>query len=240
MSNELTTKNTDVATWDDGEVFGTEGIDNTDLMLPRLLLMQKMSKLLEDSAVTAQAGDVLDSLTKQVVASGKPAEIIPLFSKKFWRETWTKEKEERTQKLPFDGSNADWKYEEVIDDWHVKRNQAIEWYCIQPSQVKEGTALPCVVSFQKTSMPAGRKLNTLVKQASMLRLPACARAYELYTVKASNEHGTYYIFDIGKYRPVNAVEKETATLWYKTLQTTSHKVDEGEVTSQEAGAEIPF
>lgn len=234
--NEVTVKQNTQLTTETNEIFGADTIDNSDLTLPRLLIMQKMSKLLEDETVTATPGDLVNSLTKEKMEL--PVGIIPIFSQKFWRENTMEGNEvKNSTKFPFTGENSKLPYEQAEGNFVIKRSTVIDWYCLLASEVSTGMALPCVVSFTKTSMPAGRKLNTLVKQAALLRKPACGNVYSLSLQKQSNDKGTFWVFDIAKIRESTPEEVDAAKLWYLTLQ--SSKVQVVEASKEEADS-VPY
>lgn len=231
-----------------GEIFGSEGIDNADLILPRIYLIQKMSPQIDDDNIVCEAGDLLNSLTNEVLV--EPV-LIPIFTKKFWKEALmdisvTPPEIKNATKFPFTHENCNLKYEEVPgEDTNlvVKRHIEIEWYCMLASEVAQGGALPCVVTFKKTSMPAGKKLNTFIKQGSILGRPACGFAYELKVARRSMEKGgktlSFFVLDIGKKRDSTPDELSAAKSWYDTLvvQAAAAKVSVSEVREPE---EAPF
>lgn len=238
MSNEVTVKTTNTMLSTTGQAYGVEGISQSDIMLPKLLIMQKMSKLLDHPDIKAKEGDIVDSLTKQVVASGDYVEIIPLFMKKFWRVIEGVGQNQVVRRYPVDADNFNWAYEDVNPETKIplKRHIEVDWHVILPKDIDAG-ALPCVVTFKKTSMPASKKLAIFTVMAAQMKLPACSFVYKLKTVKQSNEHGSYCVFEIGDRRKSNEVELSTAMNWYKTLNSVGHTVDD---TDAIAAEETPF
>lgn len=234
MSNEVTVKQQTAMTTSSGQAFGSEGISQSDIMLPKLLIMQKMSKLLDHPDMKAKEGDIVDSLTKQVVASSDSGvDIIPLFMRKFWRVAEGVGQNQTLRRYPIDASNINWGYEDVNPETKtpIKRHIEVDWYVLLPKDIDAG-ALPCVITFKKTSMPASKKLATFTVLAAQMKLPACAFVYKLKSVKQSNEHGSFCVFEIGDRRKSNETELSTALMWYKTLNSTGHMVDDESIDEE--------
>jgi hypothetical protein len=211
--------------------WGAEGVDNDDIILPRLLLMQSMSEMVSEKE-TAEPGDIVKS-TNETVMGGrdKPLRIIPLSVFK----TWTLEMKE--------GSKFVWKANEPMTPQNVNRpiewtdelknewraNKVLNFYVliqneIAPALAGEGTAIPCLVSFRRTSYMTGRKLASGINESRFMGQPAAARSYELKVAKKTNDLGTWYVYDLGIGTKTTTEEVRYAKQWFDSLSANQVKV----------------
>lgn len=173
------------------------GISQSDLVIPRILLMQNTSEYVGDDK--AKLGDMVDSSTAEVLGGiGEPLEIIPLKayktlmtynmssgSPKFMRqETLTPE----LAKLPWEGTE---------DGQPVKRVQCLNFFVLLASDCEMGEPFPRVISFRSTSMNAGKQLATHLFRLGMFKKPAYAKVVSLKTKKEKYETNTYSTFEFG-------------------------------------------
>jgi hypothetical protein len=198
--------------------------------------MQGLSQLVADG--DAQMGDIVDSLTGEVIACGrekdfKTLNFVPLFSFQEWvvYEKLAADKLQYVEKVPYGPSNATWKWD---TDTH-KRVLVMNFYVMLDRDLDDKSALPYLLSFRSTSYKAGKKLATLVKKGALGDRPAPAYTYELSANKEANDKGTYYVFDVKKVGDTDTKAYDPSTKgvcfeWFKQLKAGTHKVDDSDLT----------
>jgi len=220
---DMTTSSTQLTT---GEVYGAENLTQDDLMIPKLHIVQDMSKYYRD--LGCEVGQIVNSLTNESV--GDKVEIIPLSLAQFWGEPAKNRgsgARGRRYLLNSDNVNAQWG--DFMDEEGVPRRRRKEhdWLCLLPSDVE---GLPVSITFRDTSFTAAKKLNTFAMLNKKLNKPCYASAYELIAQETTNDQGTFYVFTIGKKRVATQEEMDAAKIWAQTLSsrqvTTDTKEDD--------------
>jgi hypothetical protein len=151
--------------------WGTD-YDTNDVLIPRLLLMQGLSDMVQDG--TANVGDIVRSLDKVVLAPrGEKLKFIPICHDKGWRigekvgdrfewrrnEPWNPENANRP--LAWQEKGTEWRADRTLNffillvDGLEKERKALEAL----NKGKEPSAglhvaLPCQLQFQRTSYRA--------------------------------------------------------------------------------------
>jgi hypothetical protein len=250
MNTEVATtpKNTQVAHYQ--EQPGNEAILKTDVIIPRVLLMQGLSEFV--SQRKAQMGDMVKSTTMEIIGTpDKAIQFIPLMHTNEWRmEEMINGKYEyrgveartaRNETLP-------WEFEQNGAKW--RRTKVINLYALLPTDVDAELAeikraqaegdfdinkvlMPVVISFRSTGYNAGKTVVThFAKAASMAQYGAKAYGYAL-TLKCQedkNDKGTYYVFnvDVSKNQKVTKEQLAKAEEWYQILSTQKVQIHEAE------------
>jgi len=229
MSNEIMTREQHdvVKASDNRHVMNT--VEASDLMIPRVLLMQAISDLVQKE--DAKAGDLVNSLEDTVVGSKeeKPFEFIVLeYFKRYMRSKLVNGKWE------FDASE-DWNahhkqlcnmFEEEQNGILYRHSLTHNFYVLSADEVSEGDAFPMVISFKSTSAKAGRKLNTLLSKQEMLGVNCFDRTFDLVAKKEDGEKGPYWVLDVKKGRKCEDFESETASKWYVMIKNSKPQVHE--------------
>ncbi len=171
-----------------------EPTEKEDIIIPRVKLLQPLSpEVVEEKKGTA--GDIINSLTKEALQS----EFVPIF--KF--TNWTRFNP-RDNKLPgFDAkfapgdmiwTSVDPLDQRVIDegkwdgDTPPLATKFLNFFCMF-----EGSPMPLILSFSKTSAKTGKQLLSLAKFANC---DMFGRRYKLGAKMIAGEKGTYYIFTV--------------------------------------------
>jgi hypothetical protein len=239
MTTELaTTPQNTTPTTTNFEGAGMEGIEKSDLVLPRVWLMQAISQFVSDERF--KAGDIVNSLSEELINPDSPQgpiEIIPITQKKLWYEF--EDQSDGKQKLNkiFDSGSP----EAIgltagpVEGTKLFYRACIQYYVVLAS---EPDGLPSQLNFMKTNYPTGKKLNTFLVQQNMLKQPAWGKAYQLKAKKTTNDHGTFFVWEFGGKRDATDEEKAAAQTWHSVLQTT--KVAQEEKTSPSDDGDVPF
>lgn len=195
MSKELAAKAAQEIALNEG--FGMENILSDDLRIPKILLMQQMSKFVTDDAVKARAGELRESFEGRLLSDGKkPLQIIPFYTTNSWIV-----KKEVNGKFEFDkieprtATDSKREYEEKGKDGIVRRNfRALNIFCI----IKGGNAsVPYMVTLQSFSfkLAAQKFLN----KGNILKTEGKAyanRVFNLTSQVIENEKGKFFAYAI--------------------------------------------
>lgn len=200
--------------------WGDEGVSSKDIVLPRLWLMQALSQYVEEGK--AQAGDMVNSLTGDVIAkSGSAVQFVPFKHEKFWFSySLASGKPELIGVEPVTSTNVNRVTEQELNGVKIQHQYAIRVYGLV-----EGEALPVAVTFKSTSLRAGKQLLTeiYVKNKMAGKSPA-ARYMELGAKKEKNDKGVFYVFTCKSGGDVPVALQQDALNWYKTLDNSSFQV----------------
>ncbi len=230
-SKEITTYN--------GSAWGSaEGIDQDDIIIPRIHCAQGLSDIVNDESVSVSAGDLYDSLDKKVLAKkGEPLELIFFDHYKTWQiceRTDPSGKWEYKKTEPCTAENINLPYmESTPEGTELKRDNIINFFAIMPSEIEEG-AFPFVLSFKRSSRFAGRKLLTLAAKLAAHNKPLAAKVLYLDRRLEKNDKGTFYVLDTRVSRESLDNEMKAAFDWYKSLRKVRSNivVDDSELKAQ--------
>lgn len=212
------------------------GVDASDIIIPKVLLMQSISQLVD--AEKAKAGDFVHSLDEVVVGSKEnaPVEFIVLGMFKTL-QTYEDDKYIKTESLT--PENANLAYEEVINGVKVNRTKTMNYYVIRPEDVENMAVFPMVITFKRTSLKGGKKLATKLMMLEEFGAEVYMKTFKLVARQEEGDKGKYYVMDIVDGRKSNDVEVKQAIKWSERLKTTSvkvHEADEEQATSEAAPA----
>lgn len=216
------------------EGFGMENLLTEDLRLPKILLMQQMSKFCTDDGIKARAGELRESFEGRLLGDGKtPVQIIPFYT----TNTWTVKKEVNG-KFEFDkiearaAGDSKREFEERGKDGITRRNyRTLNIFCL----IRNGNlSVPYMVSLQSFSfkLAAQRFLN----KGQLLKAEGKAyanRVFNLTSQPVENDKGKFFAYAI-----------ETALEKGKEIETTTEELNaaykqyKGIATAISAGASI--
>lgn len=241
--NQVTTTHENLPSTYTHTAWGTEGVDTKDVLIPRLLLQQAMSKGV--SSGTTSVGQVISSTSGLVVGSKeKPCKIVPISTYKtlIRREKAASEtKFNFVSQVPVTVQNANFPWEGVENGVAVRNEYVLNFYVFLDTELDSEDGLPHLLSFSRTNYKAGKKLITHFKKSQMLGVPPASKTFFLVSGLETNDLGTYAVYDI---QEAGATTKENICKlydWYKVLKTSEVKVDVVEEETQEASQEeAPF
>lgn len=219
--------------------------DNSDMLIPRILLMQGVSELVGQRK--ADQGDIIDSVSHEVLAGpDKVVDIIPIKQldkvwsiEKYNGKKWVFERQD-----PWDESL---KEQREFEEKGVKyrRNQRLSFYVLLARDA-DTMHLPYMISFQRTGYQGGRILASFFKEALLAfkmgdknAIPM-AQVFELGCHVETGDSGTYYVLDVKKGRPAKDSEKQKAIYWFSQLRNASYKVHDEAVEEEGPSQESAF
>lgn len=223
--------------------WGAPALTARDFTIPRILLIQALSPQVKESKGKIKEGDLLDSLSGEVVGGlDKPLEIIPFYMERVY---YVKSKPNPQAKrfefdriVPITAQNEEEEFEQVGEN-----NQPEQWYRMQnfyvllPKEVEAGTSLPYVIGFRSSAGgKAGRALTTtmFMKNAKAGKTPA-HMTMELSVKAVTNADGSFASMDVKELRESKDFEIGEAFDWVTKIKKGAVKVDQ-----KSAFAEDPF
>lgn len=221
-------------------------VDMSDLLIPKILLMQGMSKLV--GAEKALSGDMIDSISNAKLGNKESSiEVIPFHVTKTWvifEEI--NGKLEYKEIVPFNETNATWKWDDVDQGVKIRRDKSINYYVLLPSEINAGMYMPYVVSFRRTSYQGGQKLETARAKFQLFKKPIFAKTFKLLAIKESNDKGTFNRFDVETCRDTTPEEIAAVNKWRELVKAPHARVDDSDlkefsgITVHVTEEELPF
>ena len=178
---------------------GPSVVDSSDLIVPKLLLAQGLSKAVAEGE--AKMGDIRNSLSGVVIGGpNKPVPFIPITIKKYWKKfEVVNDKKQYRGTEPFTQANASREREDVVIEGKTYAyDLVIDAFGFTEEDVQDPIALPTAISFTRTSYKAGQKMNTHFASldGAQPRIPYFTYMMQITCTKTSNDKGIFYQFDV--------------------------------------------
>lgn len=217
------------------------GISASDLIIPKLHLMQNTSELVGEGK--AKLGDVVNLQTMEVVGGfEKKVEVIPLKLYKTWviyDMSGPKAKYARQEPVTPGNENLPW--EDKENGIPIRRDFTINFYVLLKDDVAKEEAFPIVISFKRTSLQAGKQMATQVFKMAALGKPSYNQTLLLGVSKEKKDTNYYGVFECSKGNLTSEVEKAAAKHWLAMVNSMKYKVDDSDLkATAEAVAQAPI
>ena len=213
--NELNTTQSNLPAVKPKPPRGFEGeSDNVDLRLPRVKLLQALSPECSDESLDLKAGQIINSLTKEVL----PGEFIPIYKgQTFIRFNPRNTKDENYDQAYGPGEmiyrTTDPTDGRVVADIKFGPNGE------RPACTKflnflsyfPDVPMPIILSFCNTSYKTGRQLLSLAKFANC---DMFSRKYRLFSKHETKNGNEYYVFAVSPSGIATEEEYSLAEQWY--------------------------
>lgn len=220
----------------DGEgARGRENVDKSDLVLPRLKLLQPLSPEAQDEDKDAEAGHLYNTLTQQDF--GSSIIFIPIVhfkSRIYWRDR-DDDSGERIICSASDGLHPT--SQEFAELCINCKNQAWNNKASDPKDkapkctmlynfaiLIEGDASPIALSMERSKIKVAKKLLSLITCTG--KLDMFAKKYKLGVTKEKNKKGIWFNYDITPVGFVTAEEFKVAENAYQSLKDLAVTVDQ--------------
>jgi hypothetical protein len=188
--------------------------DATDFVIPRINLIQKMSK--KNDGKAARYGELRESLDNKLLGDMEtPMEFIPIHGEK----KWVVSKRDEKGRYQFESTDAyDGPRDFFSPDKSVKNMLSYEFYVLLPSDIAKGEDMPYVISFQSTSSGAGKKLVTQMYMRNLRAgKPVYAAVSSLTVTEQTTDDNTYGVMDVSVARESTKEELEACAGWARTI-----------------------
>lgn len=219
--------------------WGAENTSNRDVIIPRLNLMQDLSKAVK--AGSAKVGDIFNTATGQVVGGpDKPLEFIPIYSYNDWviSEGLPGGKKKYIGTIKMTAENEGWPYEEVVAGKQMFRQRRLNFFAVLPGEFID---LPVLISFKGMSTKTGRKLMTYFQKCQMANRPPATQTWKLSTLEESRDTNTFYVFDLAPGTRTTKADLDNAYRWYQEVSKADVKVaDDNEEVVDANSEDVPF
>ena len=237
-----TAANTLPAVAPEDTAWGSENVDASDILIPKLLCAQAISEAVVMGDIPL--GALYESVDKTVLAaySAKDSaktedlEVIAFSNFKSWVITVDKEYEGT---YPFTAENANWEREEEVEGKMIVRDLVNSFFVILPKEIVEmgvDGAFPYVLPLKRSSYKAGQKISTTATKLAKRSKPIASVVFKLSRTMGEHKEskGKYFIVDATFERQATKEELQVAYNWYKTLQEKADniKVDDSDETGE--------
>lgn len=221
--------------------WGTEGLDNSDILVSKMLLMQGLSALVASGE--ANVGQIRDSLDGTLYGGMvkpkeiKPVEVIVFSSFKtclFFEPVNGKEEYRWTE--PSTPENQAYGKTVNIDGIDYVPYQCLNFYVLRTEDIKNGRAFPYVVSFRSTSFFAGRKIVSIAAKCKQFKQPIASKVIGLSVISKENHKGKFFAFDVTTVRDSTSEEMAEAFKWYTDFKKKTVRVDDSDLRKEPAMA----
>ena len=232
--------NTSLTTFEftpEADAYGTEGLNGSDIRIPRVLLAQKMSPITDKPGSGLTPGDLWDSITEEKIGDkGQLFSFIPIHIFK----TLTLQKM-INGKYEFQSSHA-WvpafanaPYEYETAEGKFKNMTNINVLAIKETDLGNPAALPVTISFRSTSLNCGKDIIADCLQAKAKGASSAQLTISIVSEIQTNDKGSYYVFKKKAPRLTKDYvdNKEIFKNWFELFSSGKAKIDEDkEETSQ--------
>jgi hypothetical protein len=214
------------------EIFGDFKIDSSDILIPKILLMQPSSVFVNDGE--AILGDFRNSVTKEKLGSiTESFAFVPFHFTKCWSIVGPGGKWLRREEFKPGDENLPWEFDE--GGVHLKRIKRIDFYGFPLKKLAEGVQLPMILSFQSTGYKEGTKILTqFMLNISKRKLP-WSDVWGIKGEKRKNEDNqTYCVPMVDLVGTASEDELRVCMEWYKSIKNLSVKIiiDESDVQQE--------
>lgn len=221
---------------------GTEEAEASDIIIPRMLLMQGTSKWVTDSKFNL--GDIMNSVEEVKIGDkNKPVEVLPFLLRKTW------EIFEDVQNGPWLGSEAwnsgnddlDWQFEREDEEkglMKLKRQRNYGFYVFNVADLGSGFPVPMLLNFRSSSgFKEGKKIASHFSMMKGLQQPGHNVVWSVKSEGVSTGEGkdkrAYQKFVVQKARNATPEEMASCQQWLKLLSSNrdrikDHNVDEAD------------
>lgn len=198
--------------------WGAEKVDSTDLIIPRIVLAQGNSDLINSGK--AAPGDLIDSVNTGVLAKkGEFLEFVPFKLSKLYQKSVKNPQSGKFEKIfsePFKMEHialvTTKRLEQGQDGREYKNESILICSCVLPQCL---SGFPFLISFRSTSYFTGKKLANHFKECQTNGTAVASTAFKLSTKQQSGKGNTWWVLEISKSRASKPEEMQAAYKWYQ-------------------------
>jgi len=232
-----------------GTITTAEDILTSDLVIPKVLLMQGLSEFV--SQRQAQSGDIVRSMSADKLGDDEvPVSIIPITFRNMWLN-----QEKVDGKFEYRGmegrdasnENAEWDYKIGNVQWG--RTKVLELFCLLTNDLVADAArsssedddfapnlnnvvMPHVISFRSTMFKTGKQFVSHFNSAKMAGVEPFRYKIDLKCESTKNDKGTFFVWSMGKTTPCEKPHYVIAKKWHGIIAGKAKKftVDDSDET----------
>lgn len=227
-ANQLALPNTEL-----DEIFGDFKIDSSDILIPKILLMQPVSQFVADGEATL--GDYRNSVTKEKLGSiNESFAFVPFHFTKSW-DIVSEGKWIRKEEFKPGDESLPWEFDE--GGVRMKRIKRLDFFGFPLKKLAEGDQLPMILSFRSASYREGTKMLTQFKLNISKRKLPWSDVWGIKGEKKKNEDNqTYCVPKIDIIAETDEDTLRNCMDWYKNIKAMSSRiiVDDSDVRREVA------
>ena len=215
---------------------GAPYIGAGDVLIPKILVIQKMSEKADDKNSEAEVGDLRDTANDEKFGDLEtPMEFIPVAARTFWAEYELDKKSGKKgdwiQNMDITPENDKLPYK----DGDIIRDRTHEIYVLLPEQIAAGVAFPYILSFRVSSLKGGQAVLTqmFVKNRDAGKPPWHA-AMKLSLHEESNDDGSFIVQRCKLSRAATDAEKIEAHRWAQIIGAGGTRTDDSDLKQKTA------
>lgn len=216
-NNQLLMQNTEL-----DAILGDFNIDSSDILIPKVLLMQPVSAFVTEGEATI--GDFRNSVTKEKLGSiHESFAFVPFHFTKTWDIVGDDGKWIRKEDFNPGDENKPWEFEENGE--RVKRIKRLDFFGFPLKKVADGVQLPMILSFRSSGYREGTKILTQFKLNIAKKKLPWSDIWGIKGEKLKNEDGQTYC--VPKVDLIGESDEEVLKLcleWYKNIKNMKVKI----------------
>lgn len=225
-------------------------VTGNDLVIPKVLLMQFMSKKVKDDEHEAKFGEFRDNVDFQLLGNikDKPIQFVPFMMEKVFAEfEIVGTKREFLRVIPIETNPAKQEYnDDAPYSWEeggksFERDRTYNYYVLIVAEDGSLIPMPHMMSFRRSSIKAGKNLATrMYVRNKTAQLPPPGMVMKLTGSKVENDKGEFGVMEIEPVRQSTDEEMGACLQWFKDINTAkasdSLNVEHTDFTEDGAGA----
>lgn len=210
------------------EYSGNEEADSSDIIIPKILLMQGTSKWVPEEF---NIGEIIDSVDEEIIAKkGETVELIPFILKKTW-EVFTNETPaqwKRSEKWTPANDDLPWEFTEEDPETgtqNLKRQRQYSFYCMLAGATDD-FAIPKLIGFRSSAgFRPGKKIASHFATMKGINQPGFNVTWTVgsETVKDESAGVSYQRFVVKKARAITDEEMTPILNWLKIMSVSPDK-----------------
>lgn len=208
-----------------------EDTDATDLLIPKILLQQGLSKFVSDGK--ARAGEFRDSLTGELLGDKDgPPKVLIFAHDKSWEISYRKNGEQKaryvgSERVTIQNATKEW---EVKDPSGTTINQIQHNFtCLYTGRANIEEEMPYILSMKTFSVRPAQKLCSHFQRLAKMKRPSFSQIIELVPTVLENDKGKFFYIDWKAGRDATMEEMQAANRWRGILRSsksyTVHQAD---------------
>lgn len=227
-------------------------IVQSSILAPRIHLMQKTSKLVEEEK--AAVGDIVKLPSGAMAAKkGGSITVVPIALNETWRieekvdNKWAfRERIKRTTA----NDGLPWNFQQGGTEW--RRTKVQEYFVLVLDEIKrevtalkdagkggiidpDAALLPSMISFQNFSLTAGKEISTFFAKANLFKSPLFYSTFKVAAKSMTHKNQTFWIYTVEKGDKTPQEYYDTCTRWQNLILKGAVKAED-EVVEDDSAA----
>lgn len=222
---------------------GNEEADASDIIVPRILLMQGTSKWVPE---TFNMGEIIDSVEEKVLAKkGGTLKIIPFIMRKTW-EVFTDEQPPawlRQEKWNAANDQLDWKFSEEDPDRGTidcfrQRNYGFYCFVLEEDGSIDEYAIPSLINFRSASgFKEGKKIASWFARMKSMNKPGFTVTWDITTETVKESDKSYQKFIVKRAENATEQQQKVVLKWMDLFAKQAEKIKDHEVDEASTDAQ---